>query len=224
MNKEIFSRSIGLLGEEAFDSLQNKTVFIAGLGGVGGTAFEALIRTGVKKFIIIDKDVVALSNLNRQLLYVENDIGKSKAEVAKNRALSINSEVEIIALRDDVKNIGEINADFIVDCIDDVNAKIYLIKYALEHNIPLITSMGMANKMDPSKIKIASLNKSTVDPLAKKVRYELKKANVDYSNVTCCYSDEAPIKDGNKLHSLMTVTSTAGLHIANYVVQTLKRN
>ena len=224
MNKEIFSRSIGLLGEEAFGSLQNKTVFIAGLGGVGGTAFEALIRTGVKKFIIIDKDVVAFSNLNRQLLYVENDIGKSKVEVAKNRALSINSEVEIIALQDDVKNIGEINADFIVDCIDDVNAKIYLIKYALEHNIPLITSMGMANKMDPSKIKVASLNKSTVDPLAKKVRYELKKANVDYSNVICCYSDEAPIKDGNKLHSLMTVTSTAGLHIANYVVQTLKRN
>ena len=191
MNKEMFFRSIGLIGEEAFDSLQNKTVFIAGLGGVGGTAFEALIRTGVKKFIIIDKDVVALSNLNRQLLYVENDVGKSKVEVAKNRALSINSEVEIIALQDDVKNIGEIHADFIVDCIDDVNAKIYLIKYALEHNIPLITSMGMANKMDPSKIKIASLNKSTVDPLAKKVRYELKKANVDYSNVTCCYSDEA---------------------------------
>ena len=224
MNKEIFSRSIGLLGEEAFNSLQNKTVFIAGLGGVGGTAFEVLIRTGVKKFIIVDKDVVALSNLNRQLLYVENDVGKSKVEVAKNRALSINSEVEIIALQDDVKNIGDIHADFIVDCIDDVNAKIYLIKYALEHNIPLITSMGMANKMDPSKIKVASLNKSTVDPLAKKVRYELKKANVDYSNVTCCYSDEAPIKDGNKLHSLMTVTSTAGLHIANYVVQTLKRN
>ena len=83
MNKDIFSRSIGLLGEEVFDSLQNKTVFIAGLGGVGGTAFEALIRTGVKKFIIIDKDVVTFSNLNRQLLYVANDVGISKVEAAK---------------------------------------------------------------------------------------------------------------------------------------------
>ena len=222
MNKEIFSRTIGLLGEESFANLQNKTIFIAGLGGVGGTAFEALVRTGCKKFIIVDRDIVAYSNLNRQLLYVEKDLNKSKVDVAKSRALSINPEIEITAIQDDIKNIGEIKADFIVDCIDDVNAKIYLIKYAIEHNIPLITSMGMANKMDPSKIKIASLNKSTVDPLAKKVRYELKQAGVDYSNVICCYSDETPKKDGNKLHSLMTVTSTAGLHIANYVVQTLK--
>lgn len=224
MNKEIFSRTIGLLGEDTFSKLQTKKVFIAGLGGVGGTAFEALVRTGVKKFIIIDKDVVALSNLNRQLLYVENDVNKAKVEVAKNHALAINSIVEIEAVQDDIKNVKEIDADFIVDCIDDVNAKIYLIKYALDRNIPLITSMGMANKMDPSKIKIASLNKSTVDPLAKKVRYELKQAGVDYSNVICCYSDESPKKDGNKLHSLMMVTSTAGLHIANYVVQALKRN
>ena len=222
MNKEIFSRTIGLLGEESFANLQNKTIFIAGLGGVGGTTFEALVRTGCKKFIIVDRDTVAYSNLNRQLLYVEKDLNKSKVDVAKSRALSINPEIEITAIQDDIKNIGEIKADFIVDCIDDVNAKIYLIKYAIEHHIPLITSMGMANKMDPSKIKIASLNKSTVDPLAKKVRYELKQLGVDYSNVICCYSDEIPKKDGNKLHSLMTVTSTAGLHIANYVVQTLK--
>ena len=224
MNKEIFSRTIGLLGEDAFNNLQSKTVFIAGLGGVGGTTFEALVRTGVKKFIIVDKDVVAFSNLNRQLLYVESDVNKSKVEVAKSRAQSINPEVEIEAIQDDIKNIGEIKADFIIDCIDDVNAKVYLIKYALEHNIPLITSMGMANKLDPSKIKVSSLNKSTVDPLAKKVRYELKQAGVDYSNVICCYSDESPKKDGNKLHSLITVTSTAGLHIANYVVQALKSN
>ena len=224
MNKEMFSRSTPLIGEDNFVALQDKTIFIAGLGGVGGTAFEALVRTGVKKFIIVDKDVVALSNLNRQLLYVASDVNKAKVEVAKSRAQSINDEVEIIALQDDIKNIGEIKADFIVDCIDDVNAKVYLIKYALEHNIPLITSMGMANKIDPSKIKISSLNKSTVDPLAKKMRYELKQANVDYSKVMCCYSDESPIKDGNKLHSLMMVTSTAGLHIANYVVQGLKRN
>ena len=224
MNNEMFTRSINLIGEDNFKKLQDSVIFIAGLGGVGGTALEALIRSGAKKLIICDRDIVDITNLNRQLLYTQNDIGKSKVEVAKKRALSINPEVEIIAIQDDIKNIGEIKADFIVDCIDDVNAKIYLISYALNHNIPLITSMGMANKCDPSKIKVSSLNKSTVDPLAKKVRYELKQAGIDYSKVTCVYSDEVPFKDGNKLHSLMMVTSSAGLHIANYVVNNLKRN
>ena len=224
MNNEKFTRSIGLIGEDNFFRLQDKVILIAGLGGVGGTAFEALVRTGLKKFIIIDRDIVDVSNLNRQLLYVESDIGKSKVETAKNRALSISPEVEVEALQIDVKNLSDIKADFIVDCIDDVNAKVSLIKYATTHNIPLISSMGMANKCDPSKIKVATLNKSTVDPLAKKMRYELKKNNIDYSNVMCVYSDESPFKDGNKLHSLMMVTSTAGLHIASYVVNYLKRN
>ena len=224
MNKEQFSRSIGLLGKEDFARISSKTVFIAGLGGVGGTTFEALVRTGVKKFIILDRDVVAISNLNRQLLYTQNDLGKAKVIAAKERALSINPEVEIITLNDDIKNASEIKADFIVDCIDDVQGKIHLIKYALDHSIPFITSMGMANKTDPSRIKVAKLNKSSVDPLAKKVRYELKNASLDYSNVMCVYSDEAPTKIDNKLYSLMMVTSTAGLHIANYVVNVLKSN
>ena len=222
MNKDIFARNIALLGEDGFNALQNKTVFIAGLGGVGGTAFEALVRSGIKNFIIVDRDIVDPSNLNRQLLYVAEDIGHDKVEIAKKRALAINDEVNVTIYKDDVKNIKEINADFVIDCIDDVSAKIYLIQYALNHNIPFITSMGMANKTDPSKIKVASLNKSTTDPLAKKVRYELKQLGLDYSSVMCVYSDEAPFKDGNKLHSLMTVTSTAGLLIANYALNVLK--
>ena len=224
MNKELFARSIGLIGEENFAKLENKVVLIAGLGGVGGTAFEALVRTGVKKFIIIDRDKVDVSNLNRQLLYTSIDIGKYKVEVAKRRALSINPEVEVEALNFDTRYLRKIKADFIVDCIDDTEAKVILIQYASTHNIPLISSMGMANKTDPSKIKIAAVNKSTVDPLAKKMRYELKKNNIDYSNVMCVYSDETPFKDGNNLHSLMMVTSTAGLHIASYVVNYLKSN
>ena len=224
MNNKKFTRSIKLVGEENFAKLQDKVVLIAGLGGVGGTAFEALVRTGLKKFIIIDRDIVDVTNLNRQLLYTEKDVGKSKVEVAKERALSINPEVEIETLNIDVKNLSEIRADIIVDCIDDVNAKVSLIKYALEHNIHIITSMGMANKVDPSRIKVGSLNKSTVDPLAKKMRYELKQNNIDYSKVSSVYSDESPFKDGNKLHSLMMVTSTAGLYIANYVVNYLKSN
>lgn len=224
MNNDIFTRSKALVGEEAFNALQTKTIFLAGLGGVGGTTFEALVRCGAKKFIIVDQDVVDPSNLNRQLLYTQSDIGKDKVNVAASRALSINPEVDIKLMKEDVKKIDNIEADIIIDCIDDVNAKVYLIRYALEHHIPVITSMGMANKIDPSKIKVSTLNKSTVDPLAKKMRYELKKSNIDYSNLTCVYSDEAPFKDGNKLHSIITVTSTAGLHIANYVVNLLKRN
>lgn len=220
----MFDRSIALIGEEGFINLQDKVVLIAGLGGVGGTAFEALVRTGVKKFIIIDRDFVAESNLNRQLLYTASDIGKYKVEVAKRRALNINPEVEIETHNYDTRYLRTIEADFIVDCIDDVEAKVVLIEYASKHNIPLISSMGMANKVDPSKIKIATLNRSTVDPLAKKVRYELKQKNIDYSNIMCVYSDETPFKDGNKLHSLMMVTSTAGLHIASYVVNYLKSN
>jgi len=224
MSNEIFVRNIALLGEEDFICLQTKKVLVAGLGGVGGTTFEALVRTGVKNFVIVDRDVVDPTNLNRQLLYTSNDIGKDKVLCAKNRALSINKDASIIALKEDIKNLDNLEVDFIVDCIDDVEAKIYLINYALTHNIPIISSMGMANKVDPSKIKIASLNKSTGDPLAKKMRYELKKANIDYSNLMCVYSDEAPYKDGNKLYSLITVTSVAGLLIANYVVNVLKRN
>ena len=224
MNNDIFIRNKALIGEDNFSKLQEKVILVAGLGGVGGTAFEALVRTGLKKFIIIDKDVVDYSNLNRQLLYTSSDIGKDKVEVAKNRALSINPEVSIQTLKEDVLTLSDIKADFIVDCIDDVKAKTYLIRYALTHNIPIISSMGMANKVDPSKIKVNSLNKSTVDPLAKKMRYELKKENIDYSHLACVYSDEVPFKDGNKLYSLITVTSTAGLHIANYVVNVLKSN
>lgn len=224
MNNEQFSRTIGLLGEDEFTNLQNKKVFIAGLGGVGGTVFEALIRTGITHFIIVDRDNVDISNLNRQLLFTQNDIGRSKVEVAKARALSINPKIDIITDNRDVKDIDNIDADMIVDCIDDVKAKVHLIKYACDHNIPVITSMGMANKLDPSQIRLATLNKSTVDPLAKKVRYELKQAGIDYSNLMCVFSYEEVHKDGNRLNSLMTVTSTAGLQIAYYVINILKNN
>lgn len=223
MNKEKFSRTISLIGEEHFNNIQNKKIFIAGLGGVGGTTFIALVRMGFRKFILVDKDVVDITNLNRQLLYLEKDIGFPKVEVAKNYAKNIDQDVEIEIHKDDVKNVDIKEVDFVIDCIDDVNAKIDLIKRSSELNIPLISSMGMANKLDPTRIKVATLNKSSYDPLAKKMRYELKSRNIDISNIMCVYSDESPIKDGNKLNSLITVTSTAGLEIANYVLYFLKR-
>lgn len=219
----LFERSIGLLGEYSFNKLQDKTILVAGIGGVGGTAYEALVRTGVKNIIIIDKDVVDASNINRQLLFTSNDIGKDKVFVGKEKGLAINPNASIIALKMkiDANSFKELNGyqiDFIIDCVDDIQAKVELVKFANEKEIPIVCSLGMANKLDPSQIKIATLNKTTVDPLAKKLRYELKQHNIDFANLKCVYSTESPIKDGAKLNSLMTVTSTAGLYLANYTI------
>lgn len=224
MKNEQYSRTIGLLGIDTFNLIRSKTIFVAGLGGVGGTAFEALVRIGFKNFIIVDKDDVAPSNLNRQILYTSNELGKSKVEAARDRALAIDDEINIKIIQGDILDSLDFkDVDMVVDCIDDVKAKVALIKYTLSKNIPLITSTGMANKIDPSKLAIASLNKSSVDPLAKKLRYELKNEGVDISKVMALYSSETPKKDGVKLNSLITVTSTAGLFIANYVLNVLQK-
>ena len=222
MKNKKYSRTIGLIGESAFSLIQNKKVLLVGLGGVGGTTFEALLRMGFKNFTIVDRDSVEVSNLNRQILYKMDNIGEKKVDVAKRKALGIEPNALIDTYDDDVLKFDLNNKyDFVIDCIDDVNAKVALISKCLSLHLPIITSMGMANKIDPSKINIDTLNHSTVDPLAKKVRYELKKKGIDYSSLMCVYSSEVPFKDGAKLNSLITVTSTAGLYLANYVLQTL---
>ena len=221
---EKYSRTIGLIGEETFSSIQHKKILLVGLGGVGGTAFEALLRIGFKNFTIIDRDVVALSNLNRQILYKMDNIGEKKVDAAKRKALEIEPDAVIETYDGDILDFAiTSDYDFVIDCIDDVKAKVSLISKCMELNLPIITSMGMANKFDPSKIRIDTLNHSTSDPLAKKMRYELKKAGVEYSSLMCVYSLEVPFKDGNKLNSLITVTSTAGLFIASYVLKTLTK-
>lgn len=217
-----FIKTKNLLGDD-FLNLASKKVFIAGLGGVGGTTFEALVRSGITHFVIVDKDDVDISNLNRQILYLDKDISKAKVEVAKARALAINPALIVEEYRRDVKDVLRNDVDLIIDCIDDVPSKVALIKYAVDNKIKIITSMGMANKVDPSLIRISSLNKSSVDPLAKKMRYELKKEGVNIEDITSIYSLETPCKDGAALNSLITVTSTAGLYIASYALNFLKR-
>ena len=131
----IFDRTIGLFGEDKFEIIQSKTIAIFGLGGVGGTAFEALVRTGFRKFVICDFDKVDPTNLNRQILYTSNDIGRNKVEAAKERALSINPDIEINVINtkinsETIKELDKYHIDFIADAIDDVPAKIELCKYA----------------------------------------------------------------------------------------------
>ena len=222
--KEQLERTIGLLGEENVNKLAKVTILLCGLGGVGGTALEALARTGITHFIIMDFDKVAPSNLNRQILYTQKDVGRKKVEAAKDRVLSINQEAKIDAIDEKVdislkKKLHNKTIDFIIDAIDDVPAKVELAKFASENGIPYISSLGMANRYDPTKIIVTRLDKTTMDPLAKKLRYEFKQAGIDTKNIVVAYSTEQPQKDGAKLNSIMMPPSASGLAIASYVIQ-----
>ena len=226
MKKEQLERTLGLLKEEGVNKLSKATVLVCGLGGVGGTALEALARSGVENFVLIDFDTIAPSNLNRQILFTYDDIGKNKVEIAKKRILSINPECSIAILNKRIDNniqtiIKDYKISFILDAIDDVDGKIALAKYALDNNIPIITSLGMANRLNPTKVIITRLDKTTDDPLAKKLRYEYKKAGIDTKAINVAFSLEHPHKDGNKLYSMMMVPSSAGLAIAGYIIEQL---
>ena len=222
MNKEIFARSIGLLGDENFKKIQDKVIAIFGLGGVGGTALEALARTGFRHFILVDFDKVDSSNLNRQILYVYEDIGKTKVEVAKKRILSINSgaDIKVYNLKAQEFDFNQ-KIDFIVDAIDDVNGKLYLLKKAQEKEIPSIMSLGMANRFNSEQVKTCKLNQTKNDPLAKKIRYMVKKEELDLSLINVVISEEIPQKNGEKLYSTMMVPSSAGLSIAKFILHSI---
>ncbi|MCQ2815032.1 MAG: tRNA threonylcarbamoyladenosine dehydratase [Bacilli bacterium] len=226
MKNNMNERTIGLLGKLPFQSLKNSTVCVIGLGGVGGTCFESLVRSGVQHIVAVDYDSVDVSNLNRQILYTNNDLNRKKVNIAKNRAYSINPNIDFegLNLKISESNISKLNnykIDFIVDAIDDVNGKISIAKYALERNIPLLVSLGMANKLDPTQVSIIRLDKTTNDPLAKKLRHEYKKSGIDTKKIICAFSNEKPISDGKKLNSMIMVPSSAGLSIAYYVIHFL---
>ena len=217
-----------MLGKDKVDSFKNKVILIAGVGGVGGTALEALVRSGFDCFILIDFDVVDVSNLNRQILYTSEDIGKRKIDVAKRRILSINSSAKIEVIDAKIESNTFINVtqkvDFIIDAIDYVPGKLELYRYALTNNIPLISSLGMGNRIDPSKVKITKLNKTEGDPLARKIRYECKTNGFDLKKITVVFSSEIPLIKSNKPGSMMMVPSTAGLLIAQFVIEHIGGN
>ena len=222
MDKDIYSRSIGLLGEDNFKAIQSKVIAVFGLGGVGGTALEALARTGFQHFVIVDFDKVDPSNLNRQILYTTKDIGHPKVEVAKDRLLSINPQLDIKVFEGKAQDFDfNQKIDFIVDAIDDVEGKLFLLRQVQEREIPQIMSLGMANRFNPEQVHIAKLNQTRNDPLAKKVRYMVKKAGLDISKVYVVISDELPQKNEQKLYSTMMVPSSAGLSIAKYILESI---
>ena len=217
------TRSKSLLGENVIDSFKDKTIMVIGLGGVGGTAFEALVRSGFKKFIIVDHDKVDVTNLNRQLLYTHNDVGRVKVEVAKERALQITNDLDIQIYPEfiDTNSLEKFNnfqIDYIIDAIDKIPSKIAIVKFAKEQNIKFIVSLGMGNRIDPEKVKITRLDKTENDPLAKKLRNEFRKENIDLKGINVVFSNEDPLVKQVTISSMMMVPSTAGLLIAKKVI------
>ncbi|MGL6174112.1 MAG: tRNA threonylcarbamoyladenosine dehydratase [Cellulosilyticaceae bacterium] len=191
-----FSRTELLIGTEGLDKLINSTVMVYGVGGVGSFVVEALARSGVGKLILIDADTVAISNINRQLPATMESVGRPKVEVMKERVEKINDECEVIALNklylpETREEFFAYDADYIVDAIDMVTAKIDLIVEAKKRNIPIMSSMGAGNKLDPTRFEITDIYKTSVCPLAKVLRKELKVRGVKKLKVV--YSKEQPL-------------------------------
>jgi tRNA A37 threonylcarbamoyladenosine dehydratase len=193
-----FSRTELAIGTEGLELMKNSTIAILGIGGVGSIAAEALARNGVGRIIMIDKDTVDITNINRQIHALTTTIGQPKAELMKERIKLINPECDVIALKmfyteETYEQLFQYPLDYIVDASDTISYKIHLIKQCLERKIRLISSMGAANKMDPTQFKIADISKTSMDPIARVIRQKLRKEGIK-KGVKVVFSTEKPIK------------------------------
>lgn len=209
-----------LFGDTGIEKLQKATVMIVGCGAVGSFAVEALARTGVGKLIIIDSDVIEESNINRQIFATDTTIEMPKVDVARARIHDINPDVLVTAIRTFFDDSTELNVtpDFVIDAIDTVPSKIALYKWCVARNIPFISSMGAARKTNPSCIKIAKLSKTTVCPLAAKIRKMVRDANLPDFDVVYSTEPAAPTDAARVFGSIVTVTGIFGLMAANHAI------
>lgn len=232
-----FIRTELLLGKEAIEMLKASRIAVFGIGGVGSFVVEALVRSGVGAIDIIDSDIVSESNINRQLYALHSSIGKYKVDVAEERILDINPDVNVkkyktFFTRENANDFDFIKYDYIVDAIDTVTGKIELVMKAKEYNVPIISSMGAGNKLDPTKFEVSDIYKTNTCPLAKVMRNELRKRDIKKLKVV--YSKEEPIKikgGGEEVNgentkkrvpgSVSFVPSVAGLIIAGEVIKDL---
>ena len=228
----IFSRTAILIGEENLQKLKNARVAVFGVGGVGGYVAEALARSGVGALDLIDKDTVSESNINRQIIALHSTVGRLKTEVAAERARDINPAIcvrthNVFYLPETADQFDFSAYDYIVDAIDTVSGKIALIERAKEANTPVISSMGAGNKLDPTKFEVADISKTSVCPLARVMRRELKKRGIEHLKVV--YSKEEPLpspltdeESGKSIPgSVAFVPSVVGLIIAGEVIKDL---
>lgn len=223
----MFDRLISLIGEDKFNLIKTKKVLVLGCGGVGSYVIEGLARSGIENITIVDCDIVDITNLNRQLIALHSTIGKRKVDVMKERILDINPDANVLVLykRVEQNKIEELKLeeyDYVVDAIDDVKVKVELCKYALKRDVKLIVSTGTAKKMHPEKLEITTLDKTSGDPLAKKMRYLLRE--YDTRKIKVLTSSEVPIVKGNTLGSSAFVPSSAGLLIASYIILDIATN
>jgi tRNA threonylcarbamoyladenosine dehydratase len=227
MMKEIeqLSRFSKLIGQDKLNHLIKKRVVVIGVGGVGSYAVEALVRSGINDITIVDFDKVEITNLNRQLIALKSTIGMAKVDVLEKRILDINSNCKVTKLnifldKDNINLIIKNKPDYIIDCCDTVTTKLLIVELAQDNNIPVISSMGTGNRLDPSKLEIVDINKTINDPLAKVMRKLCRDNNIKH--LTVLASLELPIKVGDRTPgSSAFVPGSAGLLIASYVVREL---
>ena len=222
-----FSRTCLLIGDSNLEKLRNKSVALFGVGGVGGFVLEGLARSGIGKIAIFDKDVVDESNLNRQIIATEKTIGQDKVLVAKERVLSIDSSIEVQAqkifyLPENADQFDFSKYDYIIDAVDTVSAKISIIENARKSGVPVISCMGTGGKVNPELLRVSTIEKTSVCPLAKVMRKELKNRGI--TGVKVLYSTEENVVKASEdkvMPSMVFVPATAGILIANEVVKDL---
>ncbi len=232
MKNNIYTRTELLIGREKLEILKKSKVIVFGIGGVGSFTVEALARCGVGKISMVDFDTIDITNVNRQIHAFKENVGLYKVDEMKKRVNSINEDIIVDTFKEKLEkeNISKFNLeqyDYIVDAIDTITSKIFLAKYAFEKNIKIISAMGAGNKMDPTRLKVSDINKTTTCPLARVLRRELKKVGVKKLKVV--YSDEKSV--GEKIEneqrrksspsSISFMPSVMGLIIASEIVKDL---
>ena len=222
--KEQFSRTAMLIGEAAVEQLATAKVAIFGIGGVGGYVAEALARSGVGSFVLIDKDEVDITNVNRQIIALTSTVGRQKTEVMKKRILDINPEAKVeirpcFFLPENQEEFDFSSYSYVVDAVDTVTAKLTIVERSIKFKVPVISAMGAGNKLDPTGFMVADISKTSVCPLAKVMRHELKKRGIYHLKVV--YSKEQPVKNQRPPGSIAFIPSIEGLVIASEVVKDL---
>jgi tRNA A37 threonylcarbamoyladenosine dehydratase len=223
MESNRLTRMKMLVQEEGLAKIQNLRVIVFGVGGVGGQAVESLVRAGIGHITIVDRDVVEISNTNRQIIATNSSIGKAKVEVLKDRLLDINPTLSVLALKKEInaENIEEFclrDYDYVIDAIDSIRCKIALILYCLQNDIKIVSSMGAGNRLDPTQVRVIDVFKTSYDPLAKMIRSTLRKNKLKKLMVVT--SLEQPFKTPTKTPSSSPFVPPAfGLAIASYVIK-----
>lgn len=216
-----FTRTIDLIGRPAFEKLQNSSVCVFGCGGVGSYVVEALARSGVGRITIVDNDVVDRSNINRQLIALNSTVGMPKAQAAAERVADINPDCVVtpVELFFDSEHTIPLDFDYIADAIDSVPSKLFLIEEAAKWGVPVISAMGTGNKLNPSEFEVSDISKTSYCPLAKKMRYELRKRGINHLKVV--YSREEPAVRAVPPASISFVPGSAGLLMAGEIIKDL---